>query len=192
MSSCPHEFKFVFFPVNFSCVNLINRLAKESRREEGTNKFSLPVASYSWDSKLWEEMRFIRKSMWGTCLVVQWLTLCFLSRGWRVWSLVRELRSHKTHGTAEKFKKERKKEKNVDWGKEKRMENRALSLLACKDWQRRKGLMEWKSSWRGQGKMRTEQCYKKHKKYHFKEGVVNNLKYLKSWCQCTILYQNAG
>ena len=43
-------------------------------------------------------------------------------------------------------KKERKKEKNVDWGKEKRMENRALSLLTCKDWQRRKGLMEWKSS----------------------------------------------
>ena len=51
--------------------------------------------------------------------------------------------------------------------------------------------MEWISR-RGQRNMRTEQYYKNHKKYHFKEGVVNNPKFLKSWCQCTILYQNAG
>ena len=37
--------------------------------------------------------------------------------------------------------------------------------------------MEWESR-RGQRNMRTEQCYKNHKKHHFKEGVVDNPKSL--------------
>ena len=40
MSSCIYEIK-IFFPINLSCVNLIIRAAKESRREK-KEKFSSP------------------------------------------------------------------------------------------------------------------------------------------------------
>ena len=75
----------------------------------------MPVASYSWDSKPWEEMRFIKKSMWGTSLVVQWLRLCASSAGSDGFDpLSGELRFHKTHGMPKNLKKkERKKRERV-------------------------------------------------------------------------------
>ena len=52
-----------------------------------------------------EQQQLLIKGLGGNSLEVRWLGLCAFTAGTWVWSLVRELRSHKIHGMAKRTNK---------------------------------------------------------------------------------------